>query len=143
MFFHDRSIFLTKDFYFGRHFWEVSVINQLVLPKASDSIMKKKHCRRLSTSVALSGITPDKFIQNDYVLSEFVTNLNCKKEKRIPFASRKWTTVILSYWWLDLIYEIVIFYYAMQILNVLFSSQNFPHEQKKKQVEYWFLLPMI
>ena len=40
MFFHDRSIFLTKDFYFGRHFWEVSVINQLVLRKASDSIMK-------------------------------------------------------------------------------------------------------
>lgn len=70
----------------------MSDINQLVLPKASDSIiktLKKKHCRRLSTSVALSGITPDKFIQNDYVLSEFVTNLNCKKEKRIPFASRK------------------------------------------------------
>ena len=69
----------------------MSVINQIVLPKACDSIIKtltkkKKHCRRLSTSVALSGITPDKFIQNDYVLSEFVTNLDCKKEKRIPVA---------------------------------------------------------
>lgn len=63
----------------------MSDINQIVLPKACDSIiktLKKKHCRRLSTSVALSGITPDKFIQNDYVLSEFVTNLNCKKEKK-------------------------------------------------------------
>ena len=106
MFFHDRSIFLTKDSYFGRHFWEVSDINQLVLPKESDSIiktLKKQHCRRLSTSVALSGITPDKFIQNDYVLSEFVTNLNCKKEKRIQIAWWKLTTVILSYWWLGLI----------------------------------------
>lgn len=55
-----------------------------MLPKACDSIIKtkKKRCRRLSTPVALSGITPDKFIQNDYVLSEFVTNLNCKKEKK-------------------------------------------------------------
>ena len=28
----------------------------------------------------------------------------------------------------------------MQILNVLFSSQNFPHEQKKKKTS-WVLIP--